>query len=340
MNIGEVVVIQKDNPYHEWNVRETARRLKIPIKRAKWTERDISRFRYSGILDEKEVIWLEVGKQSPFIKDELKRMKVRKRLVVIEVETREQRNWIQKIEMDGKLPKILPPVITWEEKEEACVKMLGQFRAVCKSAEVQKRLIGMMIRDTESWSDVRLTVELANREGNKLDLDTLQNIYPDMEFYRLDDWVQDVMEGKKKKKTIKVAHYFRHIRGYSNVWLMQKIRERVEQVALVYDAYRKGIIFVDLTKTEILERSKVMGWDKGDALATMKPAERRACLKVVNELPYTYFIKVQKVLFSGSEIVGEDWDIYRYIEQLRVERGLHDASNTEGETKKGKWKRR
>lgn len=335
MNIGEVLIIQKENPYHDWVLRDIARDKKLKIRRLKWTEKDIRRCRYSGLVDDKEIVWIQVGVLTPSIRNEIQRMKLRKRLVVFEVEKREQRAWLQKIEVEGNMPTALPPVITWQEKEKECLKMIGKFGIQCKTVEVKKKLVGMMIRDPECWSDVRLSAEIARRNGDEIDMAMLQDMFPSMDFYRLDDWIGEVITGHKKKKSLKVAYYFRHEKGYANPWLLNKIREKVDMLGVVYDAYRKGIIYQDITDTNILERSKTVGWELGDTLANIQASDRRWCLRLIEEVPYTYFVKVQKVLFAGDEFVTEDWDIYRYIEELRNERGRYDARY--GYTPRKKW---
>lgn len=327
MRLGDMVIVQEGNPYHEWKVRGAANKQELRIRRLNWTERDIRKCRYSGILDTKEVVWFVVGRMSASIKKEIERIKLQRRIVVFEVERGEQRNWLQGILVGGRKMESLPPVKTWEEKTEECIGMLGSFRAEFSATEVQRQLVRMMILDTECWSDVKLSIDMARVQNKVIDKNFLQDMFPDMDFYRLDDWILGVLAGKWKGKGVKIAHYFRHEKEYSNVWLMQKLRGRVNDIALVYEAYRLGVIYGEMGKAQILERSKVIGWEGGTRLSEMKRADQRWCLRAIEELPYPYFVTVQRLMYGGSNIVTEDWDIYRYIEEIRVNRGEYNARN-------------
>lgn len=306
-------------------MREAASKHKLRIKRLEWTERDIRKCQYNGLLDDKELVWFEVGTMTPKIKKVLEKIKLRKRLVIFDVDTREQKNWLLSIQIDEKTTDALHIMTEWKDKEEACLQMLGKFRADFTSDEVRKRMISMMIRDPECWSDVRLSIDIARRKREAIGLPFLQDMFPNMEFYRVDDWVREVLEGKKKQKTIKVAHYFLHTKGYSSVWLMNRIREKLKDVSLVYEAYRRGIVYHEMTKGTIVTRSKVAGWVDGEQLADMKPGDQRWCLRVIEDLPYPYFVKVQRILYAGDEIVSEDWGLYRYLEELRLARGEYEV---------------
>lgn len=328
MKLGEVYIIQKDNPYHEWRVREFISRSGVKVVREEWGERTLRKYRYSGILDAREVLWLKVGKMTPDIKKVLEDVKLRKRLLVIEVERYAERKWATGLRVEGVLPKSLPPYKTWKEKEEECLKMLGSFRMEFENAETRKRLIGLMIRDPESWNDIKLGAEISRSSGDKVTIAYLQDMFPSIDFYRVDDWVLGVLEGRLKGKSIKVAEYFIKEKGYAEVWLMNRIRDKVLDISLVYDAYRNGIIYGDSSKTSILERSKVVGWDGGGKLAEMKPADLRWCLRAMEVLPYKYFVTVQESLYTGDKIVSRDWELYCYIEELRQLRGrFEDGGN-------------
>lgn len=324
MKLGEYYIIQKENPYHEWDVREYIEKKNLKITRDKWDEKSLRKYRYSGIMDTKEVLWLSIGKMTTGIRKALEEIKLRRRLVIIEVSTGEERKWLQSIKIDGETARPLPSIRTWQEKEQECLKILGRFRVEFDYAETQKRLIGLMIRDPESWKDIKLGAEIVKRTGEKITIPFLQDMFPSMDFYRVDDWIKSLLEGKLKGKNIKIAHYFIHEKNYSVVWLMQRIRTRVKELSLVYDAYRSGIVLGEVTKARILERSSVVGWTGGDKLAEMKPAELRWCLRVIEDIPYKYFVSVQNLLFTGDDIISKEEELYRYIEEIKHKRGEYD----------------
>lgn len=330
MKLGEVIIIQKDNPYHDWDVRKSIERMKVKINREKWAAKNIRKYKYSGILDEKEVLWLVVGAIVPGLKNEIESIRLKKRSIIFEVETKAQKDWVLKMTIDGKKPRAYENVVSWDEKKQGCLKMVARMRTEIDSAETRNKLLDMMIRDPESWKDVELGLRMVRNKGRSVTLRDLQDIYPTMDFYRLDDWIRDVIEGKKKQKTIKVAHYFTDYKEYSSVWLMQKVREKVRQISCIYDGYRKGILYGKISKSQIMERSTVKGWTGVNQVIEMKDSEISYCLRLIKDLPYKYFIDVQKIVFSGKEIVDKDWDIYWYIETLRHTRGLHDGGNRDG----------
>lgn len=319
--VSRVMIIYKGNEYHEWMVRDIVKKKGLRIERKAYTERSLKKLRYSGLFDEASLVWIEVDEVKK-MKEYLEAISLGKKYIVFEITKPVQEKLLTKLKIDGHTPKALPKVDDWDGKMRHCTIMVDNIGVKFDKDLTRKTLIQTMMANTDEWKDIELSLLVAKESKTTVDMDYLDKLFPNLEFYKLDDFIQMVIEGKKKKKTIYIADYFLRVKGYSPVWLMQKIRERALELGGVYEAYKKGVIYKTLdSSSKIVERSKTVGWGYGEeTIAEMKAKDMVWSLYTIQKVPYKHYVKVMSILFDGKEYVQTKEELYGYIESIREAR--------------------
>lgn len=316
---GDVLVMQRGNTYHEWLIRDIARRRGYPIKMVKEDIKEVKPYRYGTLTAGREIVWIKIDKK-PAILAEIEKMNVTKRIVVLEVSGKEIRTRIKKFPAKKFRVINMPFIKTYEDKRGTLERIVSRWKPEFESSEVENGLIRLMIQNEETWDDVRLSIEIANRQGKVITKKSLEEMFPEAEFYKLDDWIDKLLKGQLKQKSLKMAEYFINVKGYSVAWLMNKIREQANEISLVYQAYKRGILYVPSSQSKIQERLDVVNWSQGTALLELSKRDQGRYLEFVQSVDYRYFVRVLAVLYSADEFVKSAGDLYRVLEEIRLVR--------------------
>lgn len=330
---GDILVMHLDNPYHEWLVRDLARRRQYPIRKIEVNNvKDIKSLQYGSFMANRELIWLVVKKPIYGFVEQLAKVNTTRRVFAIEINDRGLAKSIVNINSRRLHPVVLRKVKTFEDKRDTLRKMLKRWGASFDAKRTENLLIRLMIAHEDTWDDVRITVELIFREGRDVTQKDIEEMYPDDEIYRLQDWILRVLQGNVKKKSYTIADYYLDSRNYSVAWLIRKFRDEVINLSMVYQAYRRGVLSVPISKEKLNQRLEAAGWTDGYLLSEMKQQEQERYLNYVKTVDYKLFVQIEQVVFSGEEFCKHPSDLYRIFE------GVRDIFQREGKKVGQEWK--
>ncbi|MGN4723919.1 hypothetical protein ACTFR8_23090 [Bacillus cereus group sp. MYBK15-3] len=320
LQMGDILLIHLDNPYHEWRIRDVARRLKYPIRRIDVTNSTLSKvkqFQYASLHAGREIIWLRVEKNVKGFVEVMQRVSPAKRVYVIELKSRDLAKDL--IRMKVKRLRVVPltKVKTFDDKREVLRNLLKRWGAVFENQKTEKSLIRLMIQNEDSWDDVRITAEMFYTSGHVFSSKDVEDLYPDDELYRLDEWFDRICEGNVKRKTIQMTHYYTQNRGYTVAWLINKLREDIINRSYVYQAYRKGVLRVPTEKGRLQERLDAVGWADGLPLLDLNLKQQERYIRYAQGVSYRTFVEIEEVVFSGSEFVQDVDSLYELMLKIK-----------------------
>lgn len=319
VQLGDVLVIHLGNRYHEWKMRDMARKLGYPIKKIEVTKQTlpkVKQLQYASLQAGREVIWLTLDGYVKDFTETFKRVNPAKRIYVIEVNNRAQAKELMGLKARRLRIIALKKVKTYEEKREVLRKLVKRWSVVFDNQKTEKVLLRLMMQNEETWDDVRLTLEIFKESGHICTEKDVEDMYPDAELYQLSDWCDRVLRGKSKRKAVQMLHYYTYTKSYNPSWLMKKLREDVVNLSYVYQAYRKGILRVPTESRKLQERLDTVKWEEGLPLLEMKEREQERYLQYVREIPYRSFVYVQECVFSYGEHIRRLEDIHAVLLQV------------------------
>lgn len=316
VDIGSILLVNEDNPFHDWIIFDLARRKGLPIRKVEVTESKLRKLKYMRIIDKTEIIQLEGSKQDVLkeIKN-IKNINRNRRILVVPIKDKQVRKTVESVFKNDSLISF-PPLKDYKEKEKVVTKVISRWELECETVEVRKTLIRNMIRDVSTWENVLLLWETLQYRGEVLKKSDIDELFPDNEFYNLDRFIFKVLEGKVKRKTIKMAYYFLEVRDYSPSWVRKRIQDEVYMFGLVYQAFRGGVLLIPDNKRRLTERITELGWNDGLPLGELKEHEQRKYLQNIEKIPYRYFLSILPIIYNVPEYTHSE-DIYRLIENLR-----------------------
>ena len=319
VQMGDIVLIHLGNTYHEWRMRDLARRLKYPIRKIEVTGSNLSQvkqLRYASLLPGREIVWIRVDKYVRGLVDIISKVSPTKRLYIIELNHKGLAKEL--LSMKAKRLRVVPmqKVKTYDDKMEVLRKLLKRWGAVFENQKTEKHLIRLMIQNEDSWDDVRITVEMFYGMRQVFCVKDVEELYPDAELYQLDEWFGRIFEGNIKKKTLQMTHYYTQSKGYTVTWLVNKLREDAVNLSYVYQAYRKGVLSVPTDKSSIQERLDVVGWDGGLPLLELNKRKQERYLRYVRAVKYRTFVEIEEIVFSYGEFVQDIESLYAMMVRI------------------------
>lgn len=330
---GKSYIAVQGDPYHDYTVRLYATNLRLKQHTVTGTLHTIQNYRRSGLFDPPMVLKLEIN--SKLTRQELKFLSdydLRNRIVVYYVKDVKLIKSLQELKYrDGSSPTALYYYNEWEEKAVFCENLIELTGLSFTSPKIRDQLVRLLIRQPEQWNMLGV-IRDSMSEGYEISDTDLVSIFPDVNFVRIDDWIQRIIQGTTKRPAIEMYHYFREVKGYSSVWLWKKFQERFELVMLVYDAYRRGIIYPDVYR-DIPNRCQARGYELEGELLKYKERDFEYAFRVISNTPYPYFYKAQKIVYNESNILTRDTDIMKVILSLQQARKEYNESIKEDKTK-------
>lgn len=326
-----VMLIDKEDVYHDWILYDFGQRFKIPIRVIEADKRKISRLKYTSLIDRNEILYIKDEEKKLYeMYEDIKKVNTRKRVLVISAQSK---HLVEKIEKDFKDRRIIkfPELKTYKQKRDYVIKILQRWGVEYSEKEVEVVLIRNMVRNVMTWEDVKLLWEIYEYNGDVFNLDTIEDIYPDEEFHRLDDFILGVLKGQWRNKGTQMASYFLDVREYSPEWLLKKVQEVYANVGLFFQAYRGGVLILPESAGRVEERVRGLEWENGLRLVDFTEIDQEKYLEVVKEMPYQHYVKIAKHVLSlkGSITKG---DIYKMIESIKKVRS--DLSEYWGKNKR------
>lgn len=320
VQLGDVLLIHLGNRYHEWRMRDMARKLGYPINRIEVTKQTlpkVKQLQYASLQAGREIIWLVVDGYVKDFVETFKRVSPAKRIYVVEMNNRNLAK--EMVGLKARRLRVVPlkRVKTYEEKREVLRKLVKRWSVVFDSQKTEKILLRLMMQNEESWGDVRVTLEIFKETGHICTEKDVEDMYPDSELYQLSEWLDRVLRGNVKRKTMQMLHYYLHTKQYNVSWMLNKLREDILNLSYVYQAYRRGILRVPTEKAQLQERLDTAGWEDGFPLLEIKIREQERYLQYAREIPYRSFISIQECVFSYAEYIRDEEDLYAVLLQIQ-----------------------
>jgi len=323
VNVGSIILVDDENKYHDWVLYDLSRNKGMPLRNVDITENELGKLRYMRIVDKKEIINLN-GTKNELLQhvSNIKKINRKSRVLVIPARDKETRKAMEKL-FFGENIITFPPLKDYKDKEKTVNKIIDRWKLKCETVEVRKTLVKNMIRDVHAWENVLLLWETLSYRGEELTASDIDELFPDNEFYNLNQFIHKMLEGKIKRKSIKMGYYFLDTKMYSARWVMQKIREETNMLGVVYQAYRGGVLLVPDNRKRLTERIGELDWTDGMVLGDLKEYQQRQYLRLIEKIPYKYFLTILPIIYRVPEFAQEK-DIYHLIEDLRCARGHYE----------------
>lgn len=322
--VDRVLLIDEENAYHDWILHDIGQRYKLPIRVITADKKKVSRLKYTSILDRSEIVYIKDSeKEINKVLGDIVRINLQKRLLVISVGSKYARERIEKGFKEKKV-ELFPKLDTFQEKREYLERVIGRWGIECQNRDVEMVLKRNMVRNVSSWDDVKMTWDILSYRGEVFTLDIVDELYPDEEFYRLDDFILGLLAGKWKKKATVMMNYYLEVRGYSASWLLRKIREEYLTIGLFYQAYRGGVMIMPEVSGRVTDLVNYLGWDNGLRLVDFKDFEQERYLEYIKEMPYGHYVSLNKYIL-GVDVEGSEEGLYRMIEDIKKVRGEYDV---------------
>src|SRR5690625_429256 len=323
VNVGSIILVDDENKYHDWVLYDLSRNKGMPLRNVDITENELGKLRYMRIVDKKEIINLN-GTKNELLQhvSNIKKINRKSRVLVIPARDKETRKAMEKL-FFGENIITFPPLKDYKDKEKTVNKIIDRWKLKCETVEVRKTLVKNMIRDVHAWENVLVLWETLSYRGEELTASDIDELFPDNEFYNLNQFIHKMLEGKIKRKSIKMGYYFLDTKMYSARWVMQKIREETNMLGVVYQAYRGGVLLVPDNRKRLTERIGELDWTDGMVLGDLKEYQQRQYLRLIEKIPYKYFLTILPIIYRVPEFAQEK-DIYHLIEDLRCARGHYE----------------
>lgn len=329
LKVGNIVIIDKESVYHTWVMQNYAKDHGFSYRSIdidpKW--QNVHDLRYGSIFSKKEIILLNLPKEITNVPMKLAEINRRNRIILVGVNNHYQSKLVNKVGNIIGLDKVgaLPKVIDYESKESTLQNVVKGWGIKFESGDLRKVLVSLMISDETSWNTVRDLCKLYAESKKKLTQDDLEDLYPNADFYNLNQYLLDVLKGKTKWKNYKKADYFINQREYAPAWLMGKLREVALNINLVYTAYRRGVLGMPLDKTTLQRRIDVAQIKGLNLLQNLSMLEQRNYLDYVKEIPYNVFKEIEREVYLMPREVNEA-EIYGLIESIKYIRERNASS--------------
>lgn len=315
-----VMLLNKDDKIHDWILYDFSRRNNLPMRTMLVDKKELNKLRYVSIIDRKEIIYLK-DEDKNILKhiDLVKKINLSKRVLVVSAQSKALQDMLKKIYKDKRVVEF-PELKDYEQKQKQVIKVLRRWGVECQNKEIEKVLIRNMIRDVMSWEEVKLIWDVYSYKGQVIDKDTIEQLYPNEEFHKLDVFIIGILKGQWKTKGTQMAHYFLEVREYSPRWLANQILRVFMDIGLFFQAYRGGVIIMPETNTLIKERVNALNWENGLRLLEFREFEQEKYLNLVKEMPYKHYIKITKHVMDMSKNATTE-SIYKLIEEIKIIRG-------------------
>lgn len=336
---GKIYIRWKDNPYQEWLEGMSRKYNELPRIELKQTVRDIVNHRKIGLFEKPSQMVMEVtnpiNAKEQF---EIKRMDLRNRQLILVVENyKHVEQFIKSFGKNSNAIGYFPRTKEWEEKTYYIDLMMKETGIQFDSKATQRLLEKSLIRDISMYKDVQLLPEIYGR-GYHVTVEDLQNIFPNIEFYNLQEYIETFISGMYKNKALKMTYYFTEIKEYNSVWLMRKIREYYQEFMVIYEMHRRGIIFEGASMYGMDRRSKVVNFPYYQSVMNLENYEIERYITMIKRVPYPLAVKIGRALVEIGENPNKERLLY-LAEQIRVIRKTYEKEDGRG-IRKETFKRR
>lgn len=341
----KVFAVQKDNIYHTNLLNKFIDENKLKIIDVSCDEKSLKKYTQNALQIEKELLRIEIPETMFNIDEYISKLKLKKRYVALIISKPKQLKTIKELIIDNSPIQIYPPVNTWKEKYDFNYTLIENLdiHNLFESLDLIDLLVRLLVKSPESWNEIELILTMAKERQQKITKEYLQVYFPNVEFHNFNEFVFQALRGKHKKKTIAIANYFLDVKQYSPNWMVKQFRDKTVDLAVVYQAYRKGIIHLDVEpSSKLLKRANVLNWSGGQKLADMKYTQIKQCLKFIQDIPYNQFVGIEKVLFDTktSEKYNTKAEFYGLLEELRLVQEKYKKENPKPYRRRGKNARR
>src|SRR5699024_7180273 len=323
VSFSNVLVLDGDEPIHEWILRDFGSRKGMPVKEIPISKVKNSRLQYASILNKKEIVYI-TGEDEDIAKhlDYLGKMDRKRRMIAIDVKRRDLVGKVEKVFGKSTI-KRFPTVRAYEDRLGVVSQILNRKGVRCESKTVRHQLRKNMVRSTLEWEDVFLMWEVKKESDEVMQQVDIDELFIDKDFNNLSKFIFKVFKGKTKHKNHKTLSYFLDVKEYSARWLLGKFREEYLNIGLFYQAFRGGVLLLPESKGRVEDRVRGLKWDTGERLLEFPEYKQEVYLNFVKEVPYTQFLKIAEPIYSCEK--GRKEDLHQLIEKIKTIRSEGDG---------------
>lgn len=328
--LNNVYLVESENEYHNWIMRKSAQVYNLTYEELPLTNHTFQKLRIYGIMEVPSIYYIDISSEtlSGKLINQIKSIQLRNRIICLGIKNTKyvQKYMTLKNTKTGKLPLLVKDYEEWLDKFYFCDSYVIPRDVSFESNDVKETLIRLMIRNPEYW----YTVSLLDKSFSltyEITLDDLNTIFPDIDFYSLDEWIRLTLIGKTAKKHIQMYDYFTTVKQYNHMWLLNKLRERYINLSYVYEAYRSGIIFNNYYQN-FEERADSVGFQFTTEFKSLNNRERRECFMIIEDMPFRYYVFLQELLFE-KEILTDN-EILVLLNEIKKVRDLYEKYDGKG----------
>lgn len=290
----------------------------------------LRKYRNESIFDEKMILKIIVEKNlSKELHDLLISLSLKNRLIFIQFKNEKTldmfyKNLMYKYSNSSKVTR-LPLAETYSDKKDLITSLLKTWNIAFDKPQTKDLLISLMITNPAMIDNARLSLSIYRESKAMVDMDFLDDVFEGVDHYNLDDWIVMVLRGIKPKKKMEILHYFLNRKGYPPAWLIEKIRESLLTMNKMYIAYAQGIIAHPIPSFALERRINHRNWENGTDIVLLKPKLQEEYLDFVKDVPYSYTVNLNRLVFDKSYNHATKEDIYRLMKEVNTLLVNYDA---------------
>ena len=282
--------------------------------------KQLNKYRNRSIFDERMILKIIVAKYNKEVDQMLSSLDVQNRLIIVQFPKQSSleyfyRNYKMRNRDYQKITK-LPLAESYAEKKEIITSLIKTWKLAFDSPATKDLLISLLIKNPEYLENAKVSLGIMRENKTMIDLDFLDEVFDGVEQYNLDDWLVNVVRGLKPKKKMEILHYFLNRKEYPPAWLISYIRENLLILNEMYIAYAQGIINHPIPDFQLEKRINHIGFSGGLDLVTLKPKMQEAYLDIVQDVPYSYIVDLNRLVFHKSYNHARKEDIYRLFKEI------------------------